>query len=147
VIKYPTDGYVSSLSRKQRERLASLAWEQWSGLRSTVEAAAVCTYLCAYVALYLLATQPWNEMQHWGDYVTFAAISILFIAFHLGVTERSYLRRAFAEYLTTTCPDGRLPNCLECEYDTRGSTGEHCPECGAPIRWRASEAKDKGQCS
>ena len=31
------------------------------------------------------------------------------------------------------CPDGRLPICINCEYDLRGSTGNHCPECGTAV--------------
>ncbi|UCD74729.1 MAG: hypothetical protein JSV91_13195 [Phycisphaerales bacterium] len=36
----------------------------------------------------------------------------------------------------------RLPACLRCHYDLRGSTESRCPECGAPVIVAGSEVQN-----
>ena len=50
-------------------------------------------------------------------------------------SDRIRLRRAIAIY----GDHYRLPICARCDYDLRGTDGDHCPECGAPPRLQADE--------
>jgi hypothetical protein len=43
------------------------------------------------------------------------------------------LRRRVRARMTMEFGAGRLGTCLECGYDLRGTPGDRCSECGAPI--------------
>jgi hypothetical protein len=69
-------------------------------------------------------------------------VSMIVVAVIMMVFERR-LRRRIAERLAAERELGRLPACLQCGYDLRGTAGGRCPECGTPVEGPAAAGEER----
>ncbi len=58
---------------------------------------------------------------------------LLLAGLALALAQRWRTHRALARFVQTYRLPDRLPYCLECNYNLKGSTSDTCPECGAEV--------------
>ena len=62
-----------------------------------------------------------------------AIVSALFAAAVLYQYQIARIRISLRAQIKDSLAGERLPACLRCHYDLRGTTESRCPECGAPV--------------
>lgn len=70
------------------------------------------------------------RLLHWMPWIV-ASLNAAVIGMALAFQRR--LKRRVSARLEAEREMGRLPECLRCGYDLRGSAGERCPECGEAL--------------
>ena len=95
----------------------------------TLRAVAWCCSMAGLLgAFFVLFSLGWYILIN----LALACVSVVLISVPLWLARKPYndvqeSRKRLALSV------GKYPRCLACDYDVRGTPGDHCPECGAAL--------------